>query len=257
MKRPISLIIMAPIFIVLLAGCGVDKNTHDATVAEYAELQSKYSQSQNDYSALTSKYDSLKADYDSLKSEYSNLKSEHDSLVEDTADWLTLSEEEKAAQLAQADADRIVKEAAAKKAAEEKAAEEKAAAEKAAKKAADDAAAKAEEAKKGYNTGIKFNDLSRNPDDYKGKKVKFTGEVLQVSEVKNEVQIRLATKKNSWGGYSDEVIYIYFDDSLITSRILEDDIITIYGISRGLHSYTTVLGANVTLPLVQVEKIDT
>ena len=75
--------------------------------------------------------------------------------------------------------------------------------------------------------------MARNPDDYEGKKVKFKGEVLQVAEVNSEIQIRLATKSNSWGGYSDNVIYIYFDESLI-SRILEDDIITIYGTAKGL-----------------------
>ncbi|MCR5686042.1 MAG: toxin regulator, partial [Lachnospiraceae bacterium] len=145
---------------------------------------------------------------------------------------------------------------AAKKAEEEKAAADKAAKEEAERKAAEEAAAREAEKKKGYNTGITFNDLARKPDDFKGKKVQFSGRVLQVNEVDTEIQIRLATKKNSWDQYYDDVIYIYFDRSLIPARILDDDIITIYGVSRGLYTYTTVLGASVTLPLIEVEKID-
>lgn len=243
MKKTLILALTLALAFALSACGGVSKADLDAAVAQRVELQTQY--------------DALKAEDDELRTQYNELKAEHDALVEATADWMKLSEDEKEAQLAQAEADRIAAEEAAKKAKEEQAAAQKAAAEEAKRKAEEAAAAKAEEEKRGYNTGITFNDLSRNPDDYEGKKVKFTGEVLQVSELKNEIQIRLATKPNSWGGYSDNVIYIYFDSGLISSRILEDDIITVYGVARGLHSYTTVLGANVTLPLIEVEKIDT
>lgn len=194
--------------------------------------------------------------YNGLQTKYDALKAEHEELVANTADWQKLSEDEKAAQLAQAEADRIAAEEAEKKAKEERAAAEKAAAEEAQRKAEAEAAARAEEEKRGYDTGITFDNLSRKPDDYEGKKVKFTGEVLQVSELTNEIQIRLATKPNSWGGYSDDVVYVYFSSDLISSRILEDDVITVYGVARGLHSYTTVMGAEVTLPLIEVEKLD-
>ncbi|MDD4774272.1 MAG: toxin regulator [Eubacteriales bacterium] len=217
----------------------------------------------NYYGSLLSEKEKLQSDYQSLLSEkskiqsdYNTLKSKHDKLVADTYDWVQLTDAQKAAQLAQAEADKIAAENAAKKAAEEKAAAQAQAKAEADKKAAEEAAIKAANEKKGYNTGITFDQLARNPDTYKGEKVKFTGEVLQVSEFDTEVQIRLATKANSWGGYSDDVIYIYFDESLISNRILEEDIITIYGVSKGLHSYTTVLGATVTLPLISVDKID-
>ena len=36
--------------------------------------------------------------------------------------------------------------------------------------------------KEKYNTGITYNQLNRNPDDYVGEYVKFSGEVIQVSE---------------------------------------------------------------------------
>lgn len=227
---------------VILSGCGVSQAEFDAAVTRRDELQLQY--------------DAAVSERDQMQTKYNELKADHDELVKNTADWLKLSEEEKAAQLAQAEADRIAAEEAAQKAKEEREAAQKAAMEASKRKAEEEAAARAEEEKKGYNTGITFNDLSRNPDDYKGKKVKFTGEVLQVTELPSEIQIRLATKPNGWGGYSDNVVYLYFDSALISSRILEDDIITVYGVAQGLHSYTTVLGANVTLPLIEVEKID-
>lgn len=212
--------------------------------------------SQGELNAVTAERDELKTQYDALQAKYDGLKAEHEELVANTGDWSKLSEDEKAARLAQAEADRIAAEEAEKKAKEERAAAEKAAAEEAQRKAEAEAAARAEEEKRGYDTGITFDNLSRKPDDYEGKKVKFTGEVLQVSELTNEIQIRLATKPNSWGGYSDDVVYVYFSSDLISSRILEDDVITVYGVARGLHSYTTVMGAEVTLPLIEVEKID-
>ena len=232
--------------------------------------------SSEDYSNALSARDTLKKDYDNLKSQYDTLKNEHDlintkyneltvsynkldtdykELESNSTEWLKLSEDERATRLAQAEVDRIAAEEAEKKAKEEQEAARIAAEEEAARIAAEEAAAREAEEKKGYETGITYNDLARNPDDYTGKKVKFKGRVLQVSELSNEIQIRLATKKDSWG-YSDDIVYLYFEKSLISSRILDDDIITIYGTAKGLHTYETVLGANVTLPLIYVEKID-
>lgn len=242
MKKTL-LLALSLILVLTLSACGISQTDFDAVISERDEMKAAY--------------DAIVSERDELQIQYNELNAEHDELVKNTADWLKLSEAEKAAQLAQAEVDRIAAEEAAKKAEEDRIAAEKAAAEEAERHAAEEAAAKAEEEKKGYNTGISFDDLSRNPDSYEGKKVQFTGEVLQVTELTNEVQIRLATKANSWGGYSDDVIYLYFDSNLISSRILEEDIITIYGTSRGLHSYTTVLGANMTLPLIEVAKIDT
>lgn len=86
-KRYIVLSFLFIILLVPLTGCGV---------------------SQSDYDAVVTERDKLKADYDQL--------------VADTSDWLQLTEVERSAQLAQAEADRIVAEE--KAAAEQKAAEE-------------------------------------------------------------------------------------------------------------------------------------
>lgn len=133
-----------------------------------------------------------------------------------------------------------------KKTAEEAAAAEKAAQEKA---AAEAAAAKAAEEAKGYETGITYDQLARTPDEYKGKKVKFKGKVLQVIEGDTETQIRLGVN----GSY-DQVLYCSVPKAKTAStRILEDDSITIMGRSAGLITYTATIGGKITIPSVLVD----
>lgn len=112
-------------------------------------------------------------------------------------------------------------------------------------------AAKEAEEKKGYDTGITYSQLARTPDDYLFKKVKFSGKVLQVMEDSDTVQIRLAVN----GNY-DNVILCEYTSSTVSSRVLEDDYITVYGLSSGLITYTSTLGGNITIPSMAVSKID-
>ncbi|WP_060669256.1 hypothetical protein [Oceanobacillus caeni] len=77
--------------------------------------------------------------------------------------------------------------------------------------------AKEEEAKKGYETGITYNQLARTPDHFNGEKVKFSGKVIQVMEGDTTTQIRLADDNY------DTILYGEYDSSLVKSRVLEDD----------------------------------
>ena len=89
-------------------------------------------------------------------------------------------------------------------------------------------AAKAAEEARGYETGITYDQLARTPDDFKGKKVKFYGKVVQVIEGSGSVQIRLAVDDNY-----DTILLGEYSSSTVSSRVLEDDYITIYGTSVG------------------------
>lgn len=113
------------------------------------------------------------------------------------------------------------------------------------------AAQKAAEEAKGYETGITYDQLARTPDQFKGKKVKFTGKVIQVLEQDNLVQIRLAVDDNY-----DTVLLGLYESSIVSSRVLEEDYITIYGISSGTISYESTSGKTITIPGVAIEKID-
>ncbi|MBV6680895.1 hypothetical protein [Bacillus thuringiensis] len=126
--------------------------------------------------------------------------------------------------------------------AEEKAAAEKAAAEKAAKE---------EEERIGYETGITYDQLARTPDDFKGKKAKFTGKVLQVMEGQGETQLRIAVN----GNY-DKVLYVVYKSDILNSRVLEKDNVTVKGKSAGIYTYKSTMGGEISIPAMLVEKID-
>jgi len=120
------------------------------------------------------------------------------------------------------------------------------------KKAADaKAKAQAEADKVGYDTGTTYSQLARNPDKYIGEKVKFSGEVIQVMEGDGEVQLRIAVN----GNY-DNILLAAYDSSIITSRVLENDQITIKGISTGVITYKSTMGGDITIPGVVVNIIN-
>lgn len=112
---------------------------------------------------------------------------------------------------------------------------------------------KAEEEARGYDTGITYDQLARTPDSYEGKKVKFYGEVAQVLEDSDSstVQVRLAIN----GDY-DHMMLCEWSSSSVTSRVLEDDYITISGVSEGLVTYESTMGGDITIPSVMVAKVD-
>lgn len=110
---------------------------------------------------------------------------------------------------------------------------------------------KDEEEKKGYDTGITYDSLARNPDDYKGKKIKFSGKVIQVIEGGDTTQIRLAVNNNY-----NKVILCNIPKGTTSSRILENDKITVYGVSLGIITYESTLGASITIPAMSVDKIN-
>lgn len=101
-----------------------------------------------------------------------------------------------------------------------------------------------------------YKELARNPNNYKNKKVKFTGEVIQVQEGWfNSVVLRVNVTKGEYGFWEDTmwVDYTYKDEN--ESKILEDDIINIYGEFKGQKTYTSVLGSNVSIPQVEAKYI--
>ena len=114
------------------------------------------------------------------------------------------------------------------------------------KKVADAKAAAAVEAAKPKH--IAYKDLARKHDDYMGTNVIFTGEVIQVQEDGKYVGLRVNVTKNSYG-YED-TMFVQYDKSLVSGRVLDKDIITFSGMSMGLLTYKTVLGAEMSIPQV-------
>lgn len=215
-------------FPMLLSGCDKRMTENDvrASIAPYekqiADLQSEIGDLKKESKEKDAVIESLE-----------NVSEAYDIYKEEMAPYQGLAE-------AEAEARRIEAESIAEKEKKEK--EESLAAEK--------AAAEAKE-KLGYDTGITYDQLARNPENYKGEKIKFTGKVLQVMESDYKVEIRLATSK----GYND-VIYCTYSPNIVSSRVLEDDRITVYGTSSGTITYQSTLGGKITIPGMHVDKIE-
>lgn len=181
---------------------------------------------------------------ESLNSESATKIAELEGKVKEAEPFFKLKEDERKQKEAEAKAaeekriaDEKAKEEAEQKAAEAKAAEEKRLAE--------------EKEKKGYDTGITYDQLARTPDDYIAEKVKFKGKVVQVMEGDGTTQIRLAVNDNY-----DTILFGEFDSSILDSRVLEDDVITIMGLSAGLITYESTMGGEISIPGVSIEKIE-
>lgn len=56
--------------------------------------------------------------------------------------------------------------------------------------------------------------------------------------------------------WSDTILVSYTKQDSNEARILEDDIITMYGTLAGTYTYESVMGASVTVPLFFAEYID-
>ncbi|AHC30361.1 hypothetical protein CF77_gp04 [Oenococcus phage phi9805] len=103
-----------------------------------------------------------------------------------------------------------------------------------------------------YRSDITYDSLARNPDQYKGQKVVYTGEVVQVLEGDEETDLRVAIN----GDY-DDIVYVAFDPSIMNgSHILENDKIRFYGKSKGDYTYKATSGTKITVPLVIAKKIN-
>nr|WP_294490587.1 toxin regulator [uncultured Anaerosporobacter sp.] len=211
--------------------------------------------SQESYDTLVNQNDRLNKEIEFKDSKIQELNNEIASLNEKYEPYKDLSVAEanaaKAEQELKEEKDR--KELEKIQAKEQKEKEEKEAKEQKEKeeKEAKEKAEKEKEEKLGYETGITFSQLARTPDNYEGKLVKFKGKVLQVMETDSEIQIRLAVDSD----YDKVILCGYLPDT-VSSRVLEDDVITIYGSSLGLTSYKSTLGGTITIPTIWVDKID-
>ena len=123
---------------------------------------------------------------------------------------------------------------------------------------------KPEMSKKEYKSSceqLDFSKVVRNPDKYKGKLYKFVGEVIQCEETSaflsddKILTLRINVTKDEYGFWNDTV-YVTYTLTAGKDRILEDDIVTVYGECDGAETYTSVLGNSVTLPAFNAEYIE-
>ena len=101
-----------------------------------------------------------------------------------------------------------------------------------------------------------YSSIARNPDSYKGEYAALRGEVIQVIEDGLNYTLRVNITRGSYGFWSDTILVTYTAKSSSEDRILEDDIIKMYGMLGGTYTYETVMGAQLTIPILFAEYID-
>jgi len=101
---------------------------------------------------------------------------------------------------------------------------------------------------------IDYETLARNPEQLKGRRVKLSGKVFQVFESGRSTQIHLHMNRAEFG-WRDSV-YIFYDRPKGADRILEDDMITIWGDVNGLQTLQTILGSEITVPSVTAKYVE-
>jgi uncharacterized membrane protein YvbJ len=109
---------------------------------------------------------------------------------------------------------------------------------------------------------ITYKKLARNPDKYKGKNYKITGQVIQVLESDSwfsdttTLRINMTATKNQFadGGvlWSDTIISAV-DIPEGADKILEDDIITLWGTCEGSYQYEAITGQKITAPRIDIK----
>lgn len=101
-----------------------------------------------------------------------------------------------------------------------------------------------------------YEQIARDPDDYIGKYAKFTGEVIQIMEYSDETILRVDITLSKYGYYSDTIYVVYNKTNKSNGRILEDDIVTMYGVMDGMESYTSILNSEINLPKFEAYHIE-
>ena len=100
-----------------------------------------------------------------------------------------------------------------------------------------------------------YDEIARHPDDYKFQSAKFTGKVIQIIEDGDDIVMRLNITKGRYS-WSDTIYVQYLRTDSSEGRILEDDIITVYGLMMGTVTYRSSLRVPVTIPAILCTYVD-
>lgn len=100
-----------------------------------------------------------------------------------------------------------------------------------------------------------YKDVLRNPENYEFKETYWFGKIVQVVDSYSyRVGVNCSRNRYADGGYiCDDYIYMsYYGDT----RLIENDIVKLYGFMNGTQTYTTVMGASVTIPSFWAKYVD-
>jgi len=91
----------------------------------------------------------------------------------------------------------------------------------------------------------------RNPDKNKGKKVTFTGTVIQVIRGNGEDQFRVRVNNDY-----KKIIFVSYIPKSGENKILENDKVVVRGVSVGEISYKSTMGGKISIPGITAHSIE-
>ena len=108
---------------------------------------------------------------------------------------------------------------------------------------------------KAQSSTIPYDDLIRETEKYIGEIVHYTGKVVQVQESRSNLSLRVNVTEGNFGFYED-TLWVNYSLEEGERRIIEDDLISLWGEIKGRKTYTAVLGNRITIPEVNARKIE-
>ena len=106
-----------------------------------------------------------------------------------------------------------------------------------------------EDAYKATCQAYDYREIARYPSQYAGKAAYFCGEVFQVLEDGDTVNLMVNVTDSEWG-WEDPVFVNYTRQSDDEPRVLEEDIVEIWGDLEELFTYEAVLGNSQSVPQI-------
>lgn len=98
--------------------------------------------------------------------------------------------------------------------------------------------------------------LARDPNRFIGQAVMMHGKVIQVLEEGTSVTMRVNVSQGDYGAWQDTVLVNYTRLWAAAPRVLEGDIVRLYGEFKGIMSYKAVMGQTIALPHVEAAVIE-
>jgi hypothetical protein len=103
---------------------------------------------------------------------------------------------------------------------------------------------------------IGYDLLARSPTNYAGSLVSFRGKVVQATQSGTSYVLRVNVSRGKYESWSDTIYVDYRAGSTADPRILEGDIIQLWGEFVGIKSYKAVLGQTIQIPYVIARAIE-
>jgi hypothetical protein len=96
-----------------------------------------------------------------------------------------------------------------------------------------------------------YRELEKDPDAFRGEKVKFRGKIFSIRESHAGTTLQMHVGRN-WFGYTENNLFAVYPKR---TSLVRGNVVTIYGVVLGAHTYRSQAGWILTVPMVLVKHI--